>query len=95
MSFLGDSAVVLTLSSGEEPAPPRHRADAASTAWRSTRRFGTNAPRNFDFHTGAGCGVGNGVGSGTGFFVGAGDGSDVGAAVGVPVGSPKGLSSVM
>ena len=31
-------------SSGEEPAPPRHRAGVASMAWRSTRRFSTDAP---------------------------------------------------
>ena len=31
-------------SSGEEPASPRHRAGVASMAWRSTRRFRTNAP---------------------------------------------------
>ena len=29
-------------SSGEEPAPPRHRAGVASMAWRSTRRFSTD-----------------------------------------------------
>ena len=38
-SFLGDDAAVLALSSGEEPASPRHRAGVASMAWRSTRRF--------------------------------------------------------
>ena len=43
-SFLGDDAAVLAPSSGEEPAPPRHRAGVASMAWRSTRRFRTNAP---------------------------------------------------
>ena len=43
-SFLGDDAVVLARSSGEEPAPPRHRAGVASMAWRRTRRFSTNAP---------------------------------------------------
>ena len=37
-SFLGDDAAVLALSSGEEPASPRHRAGVASMAWR------TNAP---------------------------------------------------
>ena len=42
-SFLGDDAVVLALSSGEEPASPRHRAGVASMAWRTTRRFSTNA----------------------------------------------------
>ena len=36
-SFLGDGATVLTRSSGEEPASPRHRAGIASTAWRTTR----------------------------------------------------------
>ena len=34
----------LAPSSGEDPTLPRHRADAASMAWRSTRRFRTNAP---------------------------------------------------
>jgi len=43
-SFLGDDASVLAPSSGEEPTPPRHRAGVASLAWRSTRRFRTNAP---------------------------------------------------
>ena len=43
-SFLGDDAAVLAPSSGEEPASPRHRAGVASMAWRSTRRFSTNAP---------------------------------------------------
>ena len=43
-SFLGDDAAVLAGSSGEEPASPRHRAGVASMAWRSTRRFSTNAP---------------------------------------------------
>jgi hypothetical protein len=43
-SFLGDDAAVLARWSGEEPASPRHRAGVASTAWRSTRRFKTNAP---------------------------------------------------
>ena len=42
-SFLGDDAAVLALSSGEEPASPRHRADVASMAWRTTQRFSTNA----------------------------------------------------
>ena len=32
------------LSGGEEPASPRHRAGVASMAWRTTRRFRTNAP---------------------------------------------------
>ena len=41
--FLGDDAAVLARSSGEEPASPRHRAGVASMAWRSTRRFKTNA----------------------------------------------------
>ena len=35
---------VLAPSSGGEPAPPRHRADIMKMAWRTTRRFGTNAP---------------------------------------------------
>ena len=43
-SFPGDDAAVLAPSSGEEPASPRHRAGVASMAWRSTRRFSTNAP---------------------------------------------------
>ncbi|CAH0377462.1 unnamed protein product [Pelagomonas calceolata] len=43
-SFLGDDAAVLAPSSGEEPASPRHRAGVASMAWRTTRRFSTNAP---------------------------------------------------
>ena len=43
-SFLGDDVAVLARSSGEEPASPRHRAGVASMAWRSTRRFRTNAP---------------------------------------------------
>ena len=43
-SFLGDDAAVLALSSGEEPASPRHRAGVASMAWRTTRRSSTNAP---------------------------------------------------
>ena len=42
-SFLGDDAAVLAPSSGEEPASPRHRAGVASMAWRTTRRFSTNA----------------------------------------------------
>jgi hypothetical protein len=33
----GDDAAVLARSSGEEPASPRHRADIASMAWRTTR----------------------------------------------------------
>ena len=41
---LGDDAAVLALSSGEEPASPRHRAGVASMAWRSTRRVSTNVP---------------------------------------------------
>ena len=36
-SFLGDDAAVLAPSSGEERAPPRHRASVASMAWRTTR----------------------------------------------------------
>ena len=43
-SFLGENAAVLAASSGEEPASPRRRAGVASMAWRSTRRFSTNAP---------------------------------------------------
>ena len=43
-ALLGDDAAVLARSSGEEPASPRHRAGVASMAWRSTRRFRTNAP---------------------------------------------------
>ena len=43
-AFLGDGAAVLAPSSGEEPASPRHRAGVASMAWKSTRRFSTNAP---------------------------------------------------
>jgi len=38
--FLGDGAAILARSSGEEPAPPRHRAGVASMAWRGRR----NAP---------------------------------------------------
>ena len=36
-----DAAVMAP--SGDEPAPPRHRAGVASMAWRTTRRFNTNA----------------------------------------------------
>ena len=36
-SFLSDDAAVLTQSSGEEPASPRHRAGVASMAWKTTR----------------------------------------------------------
>ena len=43
-SFLGDGTAALAPSSGEESAPPRHRAGGASMAWRSTRRFRTKAP---------------------------------------------------
>ena len=43
-TFLGDDAAVLALSSGEEPAPSRYRAGVASMAWKTTRRFSTNAP---------------------------------------------------
>ena len=43
-SFLGDGAAVLARSSGEERSPPRYRAGVASMAWRTTRRFSTNAP---------------------------------------------------
>ena len=42
--FLGDDAAVLAPSSGEQQASPRHRAGFASMAWKSTRRFNTNAP---------------------------------------------------
>ena len=35
--LLGDGAAVLARSSGEERAPPRHRAGVASMAWRTTR----------------------------------------------------------
>ena len=41
---LGDDAAMLAPSSGDEPASPRHRAGVASMAWRTTRRFNTNAP---------------------------------------------------
>ena len=43
-SFLGDGVAALVPSSGEEPTSPRHRAGVASMAWRSTRRFSSNAP---------------------------------------------------
>ena len=43
-SFLGDDAAVLAPPSADEPASPRHRAGVASMAWRTTRRFSTNAP---------------------------------------------------
>ena len=43
-SFLGDDVAALAPSSSEEPASPRHRAGVASMAWRTTRRFRTNAP---------------------------------------------------
>ena len=43
-SFLGDDAAVVARSSGKESASPRHRAGIASMAWRTTRRFSTNAP---------------------------------------------------
>ena len=43
-SFLGDDVAALGPSSGEEPTSPRHRAGVASMAWRTTRRFSTNAP---------------------------------------------------
>ena len=36
-SFIGNDAVVLAPSSGEEAASPRHRAGVASMAWRTTR----------------------------------------------------------
>ena len=35
---------VRRVRSGDEPAPPRHRASVASMAWRTTRRFSTNTP---------------------------------------------------
>ena len=47
----GADAAVPAPSSGDEPAPPRHRRDACSMAWRTTRRF-RNAPQHFDLHTG-------------------------------------------
>ena len=53
-SFLGDGVAALAPSSGEEAAPPRHRAGVASMAWRSTRRFRMTR-RKFDFHTGTRC----------------------------------------
>ena len=37
-TFLGDGAAVLARSSGEERAPPRHRADIMKMAWRTTER---------------------------------------------------------
>jgi nicotinate phosphoribosyltransferase len=40
---LGDDVAALAPSSGEERGPPRHRAGVASMAWRTTRRFSTNA----------------------------------------------------
>ncbi len=43
-SASGADAAVLAPSSGEKRAPPRYRAAIASIAWRSTRRFSTNAP---------------------------------------------------
>ena len=43
-SFLGEDAAGPAPSSEDEPAPPRHRAGVASMAWRTTRRFSTNAP---------------------------------------------------
>jgi hypothetical protein len=43
-AFLGDDAAVVVPSSSDEPASPRHRAGVASMAWRTTRRFRTNAP---------------------------------------------------
>ena len=42
-SASGDAAGLIP-SSSEEPTSPRHRAGVASMAWRSTRRFSTNAP---------------------------------------------------
>ena len=43
-SSLDENAAVPAPSSGDEPAPPRHRAGVASMAWRTTRRFSTNEP---------------------------------------------------
>ena len=43
-SFLGDGAAVLAESRRERSTPPRHRSGVASMAWRSTRRFRTDAP---------------------------------------------------
>ena len=43
-SFRGDDAAVLARSSSGKPAAPRRRAGVAPMAWRSTRRFRTNAP---------------------------------------------------
>ena len=43
-TFLGDDAAVPAPSGGEEPAPSRYRAGVAPMAWRTTRRFSTNAP---------------------------------------------------
>ena len=43
-SFLGDDAAVLGPLGGEEPALLRHPAGVASMAWRTTRRFSTDAP---------------------------------------------------
>jgi len=45
-----DDVAALVPSSGEEPTPPRHRADIMKIAWRSTRRGRTR--RKFDFRTG-------------------------------------------
>ena len=42
--FLGNDVAALVPSSGEESTPPRHRAGVVLMAWRSTRRFSTNAP---------------------------------------------------
>ena len=39
-----DDAGVLAKSSGDRPEAPRHRADAASMASRSVRRFSAKAP---------------------------------------------------
>ena len=39
-----ESLAVCTCVESEEPASPRRRAGVASMAWRSTRRFSTNAP---------------------------------------------------
>ena len=42
--ILGDGAAVLAESRRERSTPPRHRSGVASMAWRSTRRFRTDAP---------------------------------------------------
>ena len=42
-----------TLSIGQRPAPPRHRADVASMAWRATRRFSPRRPHELDSRAGS------------------------------------------